>query len=289
MKTLSKNRLVLTPHCRISLWDMIQFSAEDFLLLQHLKSIKHRLTVLKEARPDGIPDEKKRMQLARVLTKLSHLWVKIDLIGDLEMTQDVIHHLKNTPYKNYSEATEALGMIISKTQTELESRSFACIPFGKDQYFEEDALFGNEVRQACSDEVNAHIKDAGNCLAADLNTAAVFHLMLVAEFGMRTLADYLKVELENTPTKEAGWASLIKKIKTEIERREKENENAKNKEEKEFLKICRLSNEQVFFFKEIWRDNTMHAQIRFNEPEALGVFERVKTFMKILVTRIPLK
>ena len=289
MNNISNKTLVLAPHRRISFWDMIPFFAGDFELLQHLKSIRHRLTVLKEVKPADIPDEKKRMQLVRVLTKLSHLWGKIDLMGDLEMTQDVIHHLKNTPYKNYSEVTEALGIIISKTQTELESRSFACIPFGKDRYFEEDALFGKEVRQACSDEINAHIKDAGNCLAAELNTAAVFHLMLVAEFGMRALAGCLKVELNNIPTKEAGWAGLIKKIKKEIERREAENEIKQDKEEKEFLKICRLSNEQVFFFKEIWRDKTMHAQVRFNEPEALGVFERVNKFMEILATRIPLK
>jgi hypothetical protein len=188
MKTLSKNKLVPTPHRRISLWDMIQFYAGDFELLQRLKSIRHTLTVLKDGNPAGIPDERKRVQLVRVLTELSHLWVKIDLIGDLEMTQDVIHHLKNTPYKNYSEVTEALGMIISKTQTELEALSFACIPINKDRFFEQSELFGKTVKEAASEEINSEIKAAGNCLAAELNTAAVFHSIRAAERGARSSA-----------------------------------------------------------------------------------------------------
>jgi len=281
--------LVLTPRRRISLWDMIQFFAGDFALLQSLKSTKHTLTVLKEVNPADIPDEKKRTQLVDILTKLSSLWVKIDLIGEVEMIQNVIHHLENAPYKNYSEVTEAIGMIISKTQTELEVRSFAYIPFDKDQYFEGDKLFGDDVKRACSEEINAHIKDSGNCLAADLNTAAVFHLMLVAEFGMRALATQLKVKIKNTPTKEAGWAKLIEGIKKKIEIRTAKNEKKQSKKEREFLKFCRLANEQIFFFKEIWRDNTMHAQVRFNESEALGVFERVKKLMQLLAKRISLK
>lgn len=288
MKT-SKNNLVLTPRCRISLWDMIQLFMRDFEVPQRLWSVWSSLKESRQDDPAGTPSTAERKKIISTLDATAELWLKIDLTGDLEMIQNVISCLKNTPYKNYSEVTEALGIIISKTRTELEALSFACIPINKDRFFEQSELFGKAVKEACSDEINAHIKDAGNCLAAELNTAAAFHLMLVAEFGMRALANCLKVELKNIPTKEAGWSSLIKKIKKEIERRETENEATQNKEEKEFLKICRLSNEQVFFFKEIWRDNTMHAQIRFNEAEALGVFERVKKFMQILETRIPLK
>ena len=113
--------------------------------------------------------------------------------------------------------------------------------------------------------------------------------MLVAEFGMRALAIKLKVKSKNIPTKEAGWSKLIEGIKKKIEIRAAKNEKKQSKKEKEFLKYCRLANEQIFFFKEIWRDNTMHAMVRFNESEALGVFERVKKLMQILATRIPLK
>lgn len=37
MKTLSKNRLVLTPYRRISLLDMISLAIRDFAVLQNMK------------------------------------------------------------------------------------------------------------------------------------------------------------------------------------------------------------------------------------------------------------
>jgi hypothetical protein len=69
---------------------------------------------------------------------------------------------------------------------ELSQIKFAFIPTAKDKFFDRDDLFGKSFHDSAAPEMNSEIKAAGNCLAADLNTAAVFHLMRVAELGMRT-------------------------------------------------------------------------------------------------------
>ena len=68
--------------------------------------------------------------------------------------------------------------LITSLREELNNRYCALIPCKKLQYFEQKMLFGLEVFLAFGD-AHEDIKDAGNCLAADLNTAAVFHLMRV--------------------------------------------------------------------------------------------------------------
>jgi hypothetical protein len=56
----------------------------------------------------------------------------------------------------------------------------------------------------------------------------------------------------------------------------------KNKKELEFLKFCRMMADELYIFKEIWRDNTMHSISSYNESEAKGVFDLVRDFMQRL-------
>ena len=153
---------------------------------------------------------------------------------------------------------------------------------------EQKDLFGKQVGKLFPD-ARDEIRLAGNCLAVDLNTAAVFHLMRVAEFGMRALAVHLNVKLKKKPIEHGGWDESIKAIETKIHfRRERYySSRKKNKEELEFLKFCRMIADELFLFKEIWRNNTMHAISHYSETEAKGVFERVRDFMQRLAKGIP--
>ena len=126
----------------------------------------------------------------------------------------------------------------------------------------------------------------------DLNTAAVFHLMRAAEFGMRALAVHLKVKLTQKgklkPIEHGGWDEIINHIENKIEeRREKYDKSVKkNRKEFEFLKFCRMLADDLYKFKEIWRNNTMHSITSYNESEALGVFDRVRDFMQTLSKKV---
>jgi len=144
-------------------------------------------------------------------------------------------------------------------------------------------LFGEKVLLAFPSAKN-EIQAAGDCLAVDLNTAAVFHLMRAAEFGMRALAVHLKVKLKGKPIEHGGWNEIIEQIEKKVELRRKRYDESrkKNKKELEFLKFCRIMADELYKFKEFDRNNTMHSIRSYNESEAKGVFDRVKEFMQRL-------
>ena len=78
---------------------------------------------------------------------------------------------------------------------ELAYRKFAFIKPSLSAYFEQEQLFGKDVHEKIP-KARQDIKESGNCLAAELHTAAVFHLMRVAEHGLRKLARRLRVKLK---------------------------------------------------------------------------------------------
>ena len=174
---------------------------------------------------------------------------------------------------------------------ELSTKKFVFIENNKAVFLEPKALFGKQVEKAFP-SASEEIKAAGNCLAMDLNTAAVFHLMRAAEFGMRALAVNLKVKLtekgKTKPIEHGGWDQIIKGIENKIRERRDKYDKApkKSRSEFEFLKFCRMMADELFIFKEIWRNNTMHSISSYNEAEAKGVFYRVRDFMQRLSSQV---
>jgi len=172
-------------------------------------------------------------------------------------------------------------------QDEIASRKFVMIENRKADFLEQKSLFGKQVSKAFP-SAKEEVRSAGNCLAVDLNTAAVFHLMRVAELGMRALARNLKVKVKRNTIDSANWTEIIKNIGDATAERWKKLPKSKQGRRKavEFLKFCEVAADELNVFKEIWRNNTMHAGLPYNEHEAHGVFIRVRDFMQRLSTKV---
>ena len=75
-------------------------------------------------------------------------------------------------------------------------------------------LFGTDVGKAFP-KARYDIQEAGKCFAVGANTAAVFHLMRVAEFGLRALAYDRRVKLPKKATLDlATWEDIIRQLET---------------------------------------------------------------------------
>ncbi len=187
---------------------------------------------------------------------------------------------------------------------EMEARKFVYIPESQHAYFENNRLFGESVYENFK-SARDDIENAGNCLAADLPTAAVFHLMRVAEFGMRALAKHLKVKITKqkreqkcphckrvisdagkpvtTPVEYAMWDEVLKELKKKIV----SLENAKKGP-------CRTENFRFYHgllddlqkFKNVDRNEIMHSRRSYGADEADVVFNSVKKFMVSLSNRV---
>jgi hypothetical protein len=176
--------------------------------------------------------------------------------------------------------------ILSEFQNGLESIRMAVVFADKAEFFERDDLFGKEVAQAASQELNAEIKSAGNCIAMGLNTAAVFHLMRVAEFGLRALAKSVRAKVKH-PLEFAEWGTVIEGCDLKLR-----NLKPKKRGKKKSAKLEYYSNaiSECRAFKETWRDCVMHARrTDFQASETIAVFERMRDFLKRLAKEVPLK
>jgi hypothetical protein len=177
-------------------------------------------------------------------------------------------------------AREIEGVINAAT-LELADKKFAFIPPGKDEYFEQAALFGEKVNDAFPSAEN-HIKAAGNCLAADLNTAAVYHLMCVVNVGLLALAKHLKLtKIKAIEYQE--WKNIIDGLKKKVDTANQKPKGKKKQDELEFYSALLL---EFSAFKDVYRNNMAHARASYRFHEAKGVYDRVRDFMRRLAAKV---
>jgi len=214
-----------------------------------------------------------------------------------------VHHDENgTPLSRTTDAISSIetklkihgeGMVIAMLQSEmqhlvrailLDLKDYQFIPIGKDaaQDLENEKLFGEAVFLRFKD-ARDEIIDGGNCLALELSTAAVFHFMRVAEYGLHELANELKVTLvdhgEDQPIELATWDKIINSgIAPKIAAA---HQMAKDHEREKQLQFYSDTAEHCKWLKDLWRNPISHGK-RYNQGEALGVKTRVRDFMQVL-------
>jgi hypothetical protein len=176
---------------------------------------------------------------------------------------------------------------------ELALCNFAFIPNSGADYFEQDDLFGKPFHNSAPPEINAEIKAAGNCLAADLHTAAAFHSLRAAELGMRRLATHLGVTCflrdkgkTQVGVDDAVWEELIKGVTKKVES-EKLLPPPKRQIKRHFKEYVRLV--QQFDHMKKDRNDIMHTHDGYTAEEAFRVYGRVRDFMQRLAKIISLK
>jgi hypothetical protein len=276
----------------ISLWDMYRYQILECFFL--LNSVTREATALAEAeRRLGAAteltfDETKRGTdiLAAVAIEAKRLKMERTQTRVAQFGPNMIMRKDHTYQVVRGEFDGLLECMIA----DFKQKTFAFIPNEKAAYFECDNLFGDSLRLSFSDEINAEIKAAGNCLAAELNTAAIFHFLRAAELGMRRLAKRLKVQIirDRKPIKidDATWDELIINTNKKVES-EKALPPPQRKIKKHFKEYERVA--QQFDHMKNDRNNIMHTHGDNTPAEALAVMGRVKDFMQMLVKRIPLK
>jgi hypothetical protein len=162
---------------------------------------------------------------------------------------------------------------------EAGEKLFAFIPAKQAEFFEQEDLFGADIGRAFP-SAKPEIKTAGNCLASELYTAAVFHLMRTVNIGLRAFARSLGIEKICGKTLEyCGDSSIIKKLEEAISEKMKAVSGIRDEKweiENAFYRRLLLD---LQFFKDVDRDPIAHARKTFTENGALDVFSHVRDFM----------
>lgn len=165
---------------------------------------------------------------------------------------------------------------------ELHGRIFLWIPTADASLVDNDLLFGDAVRLAFP-SARYDIRESGNCLSTGCNTAAVFHLMRVAEFGLRALAFDRRVKIPKGPIELATWEEIIRQLEVAEQSIQNHRKTLVREAQFEFYHGAMM---ELKRFKNKFRNQVMHTRDEYGPDEAKGAFTHVKAFMQILSEKI---
>jgi hypothetical protein len=277
------------PHKLVSLWDMIrikisvlcnlmerlqQMELEGEAHFRHMDSLEIPVPRLRSLTPEAIE------LLQREFTKFQNDFEQIEFPGGIvEKLQYILNSLNTTSPERLHENIKSLRYLIKK---ELTKQSFLFMPQDDAKWYKKEDLFGPEVSNKFRDAVR-DIKEAGNCYATGLDTACVFHLMRVAEYGLRALARERGVKWESKLLEYAQWGAIIAGIEKKVE----PLEQARAGPEKDAaLQFYRGALGDLRAFKDIYRNPVTHPRYIYEKHEALKALDHVAGFMKRLSLRI---
>jgi hypothetical protein len=167
--------------------------------------------------------------------------------------------------------------------TDMWKRKFIQIDADYSDYVNNETLFGDAVHKAFP-SARPDIREAGNCIATDCGTAAIFHLMRVAEYGLRALAHDRRIVIpKKRPIELATWDSIIKELETAEQAIQQYPQTLAREKQFEFY---HGANMEVKRFKNVFRNRVMHTREDYDQKQALSAHKHVGDFMTILASKI---
>jgi hypothetical protein len=124
-------------------------------------------------------------------------------------------------------------------------------------------------------EAKYDIGEAVTCFAIRSYTATVFHMMRVAECGLRTLTNTLGVTLKHDIEVE-DWRTILEEVDKKIEKLQNSPRSLGRESE---LKIYCDAASHIGYLK-VWRNDIAHARCTYNEGDARSSMMRVLALLE---------
>jgi hypothetical protein len=133
------------------------------------------------------------------------------------------------------------------------------------------------------------IQEAGNCIAVDCGTAAVFHLMRGVEWGMRALSVDLGVldvprKKATIPIEFAEWERILARMTPAVNAIIDALPPGATKQELQEFYFPLLFD--IRGFQQAFRNHVMHTRQSYSQKTADGVLDYVRRFFILLSTRV---
>jgi len=184
----------------------------------------------------------------------------------------------------YGQAEHELGFLRQCIEADLEKRLFAFLDPRRVEIFWAMEKNWKDIFAQIPD-AKRDIEDAHNAYMTELYTATIFHLMRVAEHGLRILAKKLRVSLalrhrgHVVPIDYAEWQKVLDAIKNKLDKIKLKPSGPKRGA---LLEKFSDAGQHCLFMKDIWRNAISHARQPYNESEAKAALDRVHGFMQFV-------
>jgi hypothetical protein len=205
----------------------------------------------------------------------------------LEQTAQMLLRLQNEFQisMNCGDVFHSLHNLQALMRSELEQQLFLQVDGRDAAFYEKERLFGDHVYDAFP-SARDDIKEAGSCLATTRGTACIFHLMRVAEIGLRVLAWDRRVRFVKRPHVPLELRQRDE-ILVQLENSETEIQQYKQSLAREAqLAFYHGAMVELRAFKNLYRHRTAHAREIYDVDQARSAMTHVSAFMRVLASKI---
>jgi hypothetical protein len=281
-----------------SLWDMAHFSFTYMYSalreLAVLVQVSHKnQSLIVDASRAGIVyphgDEKEEESFRQSVETIDYIAEACEKVlselkcGHIDTAVKRLRHWAKSESKEWSELNTRARALRDAIEIELREHLFFLYPKDKGQKLLNWKTDWKVAIEAFP-EINIDVFSAIDCYALNHNIASVFHLMRVAECGLRALARERGVTLpKNKPVEWATWQEVIKALETETKVIAMKKPGAAKDAALTFYSgaLADLNG-----FKDEFRNLVMHVRANFDEFQAARALTYVHAFMTRLAAKI---
>jgi hypothetical protein len=182
------------------------------------------------------------------------------------------------PYQLVANETPTLTLpaeqLLSSYFAEIQSHKFIAVDVQDNRFFSEsEAPFGSEVDLSFP-SASAEIRDAGRCRAMGLWTASVLHLMRALEPALAALASHVGVP------REENWNQTLNQIDSKLKQIQRSTDGT------EAEQWASEASAHLRVIKNAWRNHAAHARTRYDEEQAIAIYDNVRPLMRTLSKRL---
>jgi hypothetical protein len=281
------------PYQLVSWWDMQKFSAEKFVnigtLIHRLKEELGIAVVQGDAAFDFsdksalVMTDELRNKLAGVFDFMIGECTKIDLhvtVGTLEQIKGDLLLVNRIP-RQY--AVGRIAGLEGTLRAEMETSLFLFVPSAKSKYYVQP-MRDWEPAVSRFPKIAVDVTESSRCFACDRYAGAIFHALLIAEFGVIEVAKLFGVAGDKP-----GWGALerLERIK---------NKKYADRSDLEKMHFQFLENvvPLMVTIKDAWRHKITHVENKlvwmdtdFSPQIAEEVISTTRGFMRRLATDLP--
>src|SRR5664280_201755 len=159
---------------------------------------------------------------------------------------------------------------------ELRHRLAVFIPPDRAEFFDLQEQPDSAVARAFPEAV-PELRSAGTCIALDLATAGVFHLIRAAEYGLRLSATKGLGITFTFPIEFATWGNVLNAIDDKL----KEVKKMQRAEARaSCLQFYAGIVQEMRAFQVIWRDPNSHARAMYDTDQAISAYNHVNRLLE---------
>lgn len=168
----------------------------------------------------------------------------------------------------------ALGsQMLAAFGDEMATRLMFVMPSKHAGFYAAGSHFGDAVDNAFP-SASQEIVDAARCRALGQWTACVLHLMRALEPVLNALAGYVGVQPDQ------NWNTSLNQIDAKLRAFSKANDSA------EAEQWASEASAHLRTVKNAWRNHAVHGRDRYNEDEAIAIFDNVRFLMTTLARQL---